>query len=420
MISGKTILLAGVGLLLLSGLGGAERLSSLPGIDRRATGIRHLHLPYTFQPFLTEEAWLKRAGDLRRQIEVSAGLWPPVQKSPLKARIFGKVSKGDYSIEKVFFESYPGFYVTGNLYRPLGKKGPFPGILTPHGHWAYGRLVNQPLASMPGLSINLARQGHVVFAYDMLAYNDSRQVKDHRRPLDPSFSLWGIGWLGIQLWNSIRSVDFLQSLPDVDPDRIGLHRGFGRGDPDLPADRGRRSDQGLGPGQHDLPLHAGRLYLREPGQPPTRHQQHGDRGLDGSPATADGLGLGRLDPGDPPGGISGRAERLSPPGRRPQGADHADHGRAQLQPEEPGGRLCLVRPLAAGGERRQPVQREALSPGESLGVAGLLRSRASPLRGHRGGTASLSEGQPSAADRSAPAPRTPRACPGSGNSCPRL
>lgn len=229
MISGKKILLASVGLLIMSAPAGAQGLAGLPEMDRRVTRIRHLHLPYSFQPFLTEEAWLRRAGDLRRQIEVSAGLWPPVEKSPLKARIFGKVSKGDYSIEKVFFESYPGFYVTGNLYRPLGRKGPFPGILTPHGHWAYGRLVNQSLASMPGLAINLARQGHVVFAYDMLAYNDSRQVKDHRRPLDRSFSLWGIGRLGIQLWNSIRSVDFLQSLPDVDPGRIGCTGASGGG-----------------------------------------------------------------------------------------------------------------------------------------------------------------------------------------------
>ena len=229
MISVKKILLAGVGLLLPSGPAGAQAPAGLPEMDRRVTRIRHLHLPYTFKPFLTDKAWLKRAGDLRRQIEVSAGLWPPVEKRPLKARIFGKVSKGEYSIEKVFFESHPGFYVTGNLYRPLGKKGPFPGILTPHGHWAYGRLENQSLASMPGLAINLARQGHVVFAYDMLAYNDSRQVRDHRRRLDRSFSLWGIDWLGIQLWNSIRSVDFLQSLPDVDPDRIGCTGASGGG-----------------------------------------------------------------------------------------------------------------------------------------------------------------------------------------------
>lgn len=229
MISGKNILLAGVGLSLLNGSVGAQQLPGLPGMDRRVTRIRHLHLPYTFKPFLTEKGWLRRAGQLRRQIEVSTGLWPPPEKSPLKARIFGKVSKGDYSIEKVFFESYPGFYVTGNLYRPVGKKGPFPGILTPHGHWAYGRLENQSLASMPGLAINLARQGHVVFAYDMLAYNDSRQVKDHRRTLDRSFSLWGIDRLGIQLWNSIRSVDFLQSLPDVDPDRIGCTGASGGG-----------------------------------------------------------------------------------------------------------------------------------------------------------------------------------------------
>ena len=238
MISGKKILLAGVGLLLLSGPVGAQRLPGLPEMDRRATGIRHLHLPYTFQPFLTEKAWLRRAGDLRRQIEVSAGLWPPVEKSPLKARIFGKVSKGDYSIEKVFFESYPGFYVTGNLYRPLGKKGPFPGILTPHGHWAYGRLENQSLASMPGLSINLARQGHVVFAYDMLAYNDSRQVKDHRRPSGQELQPVGHRVAGDSALEQHSFGGFPAVSARRGPRPDWLHRGFGRGDPDLPADRG--------------------------------------------------------------------------------------------------------------------------------------------------------------------------------------
>ncbi len=229
MISSKRILLAGVSLLFLTEYSGAGQLPSLPDLDRRATRIRHLHLPYTFQPFPTREAWLQRAAYLRRQILVSAGLWPPVEKTPLNAHVFGKISKESYSIEKVYFESYPGFLVTGNLYRPGGKQGPFPGILAPHGHWTYGRLENQPLSSVPGRCINMARQGYVVFSYDMLGYNDSRQIKDHRREMDRVFGLWGIGYLGLQLWNSIRSVDFLESLPDVDQSRIGCTGASGGG-----------------------------------------------------------------------------------------------------------------------------------------------------------------------------------------------
>ena len=69
-----------------------------------------------------------------------------------------------------------GFFVAGNLYRPIGE-GPFPAILSPHGHWAYGRLENSATASVPGRAINLARQGFVVFTYDMIGYNDSPQLE---------------------------------------------------------------------------------------------------------------------------------------------------------------------------------------------------------------------------------------------------
>src|SRR5262249_22583880 len=116
------------------------------------------------------------------------------------------------------FESLPGFYVTGNLYRPTGD-GPFPAILAPHGHWSYGRFENTAVMSMPARAINLARQGFVVLTYDMIGYNDSRQLThqfDGRRE-----RLWGLTLAGLQLWNSIRSVDFLESLPEVDRTRIG-------------------------------------------------------------------------------------------------------------------------------------------------------------------------------------------------------
>ena len=74
---------------------------------------------------------------------------------------------------------------------------------------------------------SILRQGYVVFSYDMVGYNDSRQV-DHRL-LDPRLAQWGIGSLGLHLWNSIRSVDFLESLPDVDRTRLACTGASGGG-----------------------------------------------------------------------------------------------------------------------------------------------------------------------------------------------
>ncbi len=202
-------------------------LESVPAVDRRAVEVRTLDTPYRTAAYTDKDAWLARARSLREQVLVSAGLWPLPEKTPLNAQVFGRIERGDYSVEKVYFESYPGFYVTGNLYRPVGKTGPFPGVLSPHGHWTYGRLENSDTGSIPARGISLARQGYVVFSYDMVGYNDSRQV-DHRL-LDPRLALWGIGSLGLHLWNSIRAVDFLESLPDVDRGRLAATGASGGG-----------------------------------------------------------------------------------------------------------------------------------------------------------------------------------------------
>ena len=200
---------------------------TVPRVDRRAVEVRTLDTPWTFTPLADKDAWLARARVLREQILVSAGLWPLPEKGPLNPHVFGRIEHGDYSVEKVYFESHPGFYVTGNLYRPVGKTGPFPAVLSPHGHWAYGRLENGANGSIPARCISLARQGYVVFSWDMVGYNDSRQVE--HRLLDPRLAQWGIGSLGLHLWNSIRSVDFLESLPDVDKSRLACTGASGGG-----------------------------------------------------------------------------------------------------------------------------------------------------------------------------------------------
>ena len=195
--------------------------------DARGGTSRDLNTPYTF-PGYTKAEWTEKAAALRQQIRVANGLVPTHEPTPLNAEIFGKIEREDYSIEKVYFEPFPGFFTTGNLYRPLGKSGPFPGIVSPHGHWGRGRLENIERGSIPGRCINFAKQGYVIFAYDMLGYNDSGKQIDHRYG-GAQEDLWGLSAMGLQLQNSIRSIDFLESLQDVDNERIGCTGASGGG-----------------------------------------------------------------------------------------------------------------------------------------------------------------------------------------------
>jgi hypothetical protein len=188
------------------------------GVGAQQPAFRTYTTTYTAPLYSSADAWKKRAAYLREHILASAGLLPMPERTPLGPVVFGELKHDDYTVSKVYFESLPGFVVTGNLYRPIGQ-GPFPAILSPHGHWAYGRLENTALVSGPGRAISLARQGFVVFTYDMIGYNDSVQLPHTfggRRE-----SLWGLSLAGLQLWNSLRSVDFLESLPYVRRDAIG-------------------------------------------------------------------------------------------------------------------------------------------------------------------------------------------------------
>ena len=187
--------------------------------DPRLTLARGTDTHFHFPRYTSLREWEARAAYLRDHIRVTTGLWPDVERYPLTPRIFGRTEREDYTVEKVCFESYPGFLVTGNLYRPKHVAEPVPGIANPHGHWGEGRLADNDQGSVPGRCINFAKMGCVAFSYDMVGKRDSLQVP-HDFHSDVA-ELWGVNMMGLQLYNSIRAVDFLQSLPDVDPNAIG-------------------------------------------------------------------------------------------------------------------------------------------------------------------------------------------------------
>ncbi len=187
----------------------------------RAQEYRHLDQVQEPLKFELIEQWLGRASYLRTHILASAGLIPLPDRTPLSPQLTPAVKKPDYQIENLVLETLPDFYLVANLYRPVGKRGPFPAVLSPHGHWKAGRLENTQEASIPGRGISLARQGYVVLTYSMIGYNEMEKYIAHRFDR-PEYQLWGFSPMGLQLWNSMRALDFLVSLPDVDPARIAM------------------------------------------------------------------------------------------------------------------------------------------------------------------------------------------------------
>ena len=162
--------------------------------------------------YSTLEQWIDRARRIRKQILRGSKLDPLPERGALNARIHNKREYDGYSVEAAAFEAAPGFYVYGNLYRPIGRKGPRPGILCPHGH-ARGPEGGRLREDQQHRCATLARMGAVVFSYDMVGFGDSEHLGwKHTHPQV----------MTLQTWSSIRAIDFLQSIDQVNNDLIAV------------------------------------------------------------------------------------------------------------------------------------------------------------------------------------------------------
>ncbi len=151
----------------------------------------------------------------------------PDYSGPLNSSITGRIKAQDYSIEKVIFESLPGFYVTANLYLP-NQPGRYPGILLQAGHTQEGKPEGQRLAA------NLALKGFVVLAFDPVGQGEREQTYDRR--VDRPLAGWSVPehiQAGSQsiligqsvaryfIWDAKRALDYLVSRAEVDSARLG-------------------------------------------------------------------------------------------------------------------------------------------------------------------------------------------------------
>lgn len=220
---------------------------------------------FPFQVPATAEEWNRRREFVRRQVLVALGLWPMPTRVPIEPVIHGKVDRDGYTVERVYFQSFPGLYVTGSLYQPIVGKTPRPAILCPHGHWDQGRFfdhgaleVRKQIAAgaekyevggrypLQARCVQLARMGCVVFHYDMLGYADSVPITyevahkfNEQRPhlnrperfglFSAQAELRSLSPMGLQTWNSIRALDFVLGLPGIDAERVGVTGASGGG-----------------------------------------------------------------------------------------------------------------------------------------------------------------------------------------------
>ena len=173
----------------------------------------------------SQEAWKAKRETYRRQLLEMLGLSPLPERTDLKATVTGRIEREDFAVEKVHFQSRPGLYVTGNLWLPKGQEEPVPAVLYVCGHGAvkidgvsYGNK-----ASYQHHGAWLARNGFVCLTIDSLQLGEIEAT--HHGTYRYKMWWWnnrGYTPAGVEAWNCVRALDYLQSRKEVDGDRLGV------------------------------------------------------------------------------------------------------------------------------------------------------------------------------------------------------
>jgi dienelactone hydrolase len=181
-----------------------------------------------FDGATTRQEWEARRPQLRQEYLDMLGLWPLPEKTPLDAKVTGTVERGDVVIEKLHFQSKPGLYVTGNLYRPKKTEGKLPTVLYVCGHSGRGRDGNKTAFQDHGMWF--ATNGYVCLIIDTLQLGEVPGIHHGTygiRGTNPVEVRWwwqaaGYTPAGVECWNGVRALDYLVSRPDVDAERLAV------------------------------------------------------------------------------------------------------------------------------------------------------------------------------------------------------
>lgn len=164
-----------------------------------------------------------RLPQYRQQYMHMLGLWPLPERTPLKATVTGTLKGDGFTVEMLHYQSMPGLYVTGNLYRPSRTETDqrLPAVLYVCGHSHRGRDGNKTAFQSHG--IWLARHGYVCLVVDTLQLGEIAAVH-HGTYREGRWWWHGRGYTsaGVECWNGVRGIDYLVSRADVDPQRIGV------------------------------------------------------------------------------------------------------------------------------------------------------------------------------------------------------
>ncbi|NOX56847.1 MAG: acetylxylan esterase [Planctomycetes bacterium] len=173
----------------------------------------------------TLDDWKKRRAEYRRQLFEMLGLEPRPPRTPLQPVVTGRVDRDTFFVEKLYFQSMPHLYVTANLYVPKNLKGRVPAILyvCGHGREKKGDISFGNKTHYQHHGAWFARNGYVCLMIDTLQLGEIEGI--HHGTYRYKMWWWnarGYTPAGVEAWNCIRSLDYLQSRPEVDPERIGV------------------------------------------------------------------------------------------------------------------------------------------------------------------------------------------------------